>query len=337
MTDPSVGDLLDGYRLTEVVSRGGMATIFKAIDTRSGATVALKVPYLQYEIDVVSFARFEREEKIGRAVLHPNVVRVLEAGEKSRPYLVMEYVEGTPLSSILRDQGRLSSGAALDVARQVCDALACLHGEGIVHRDLKPENILMTPDGRVKILDFGIALLRSARRITWSGLSKTSGTPDYMAPEQIAGKRGDARTDVYAVGTLLYEMLTGNLPYQGESTAAVLRAKSDSEPRLPSYYVPGFDPSLEAIILKAIEPDPRHRYPGAAQLLADLRDPSRAVLRDPYVPPRRRSSAPSPWRAWIGIVGVLALLGSLVWLSARRPDPRRHVPAPPPAQTTPQR
>lgn len=138
MTDPSVGDLLDGYRLTDVVSRGGMATIFKAIDTRSGATVALKVPYLQYEIDVVSFARFEREEKIGRSVLHPNVVRVLEAGAKSRPYLVMEYVEGTPLSAILRDQGRLSSGAALDVARQVCDALACLHGEGIVHRDLKP-------------------------------------------------------------------------------------------------------------------------------------------------------------------------------------------------------
>ena len=127
----------------------------------------------------------------------------------------------------------------------------------------------MTPDDRVKILDFGIALLRSSRRITWSGLSKTSGTPDYMAPEQIVGKRGDARTDVYAVGILLYEMLTGNLPYEGESAAAVLREKSDSEPRLPSYYVPGLDSSLEAIILKAIEPDPRHRYPGPAQLLAD--------------------------------------------------------------------
>jgi len=267
-------------------------------------------------------------------VQHPNIVRVLEADEKSRPYLVMEYVEGTPLSAILRERGRLFPGAALDVACQVCEALVCLHDKGIVHRDLKPENMLLTPEGRVKILDFGIALLRSARRITWSGLSKTSGTPDYMAPEQIAGKRGDARTDVYAVGTLLYEMLTGNLPYQGESTAAVLRAKSGLEPRRPSYYVPGFDPSLEAIILKAIEPDPRRRYPGATQMLADLRDPSRAELRDPFPP---RSSAPRPRRAWIGIVAVLALLGSLVWLSAPRPDPRRHAPAPPRVQPTLQR
>jgi serine/threonine-protein kinase len=318
MGEAAAGDLLDHYRLTEVISRGGMATIFKAIDVRSGATVALKVPHLQYESDLVFYSRFEREEKIGCAARHPNVVRVLDPGEKSRPYLVMEYVEGRPLSTTLHELGTLPPATALDIARQVCEALAHLHARGIVHRDLKPENILVTRDGQVKVLDFGIALLRSARRLTWSGLSATSGTPDYIAPEQIAGKRGDARTDVYAVGTLLYEMLTGKLPFDGETTAAVLRAKTDGSPRLPSYHVSDFDRSLEAIILKAIEPDPRHRYQSAAELLADLRDPSRAALREQEAAGRIRAHPTRSRRAFIAIAAVLLVLGWLVWLTGQR-------------------
>ena len=154
----------------------------------------------------------------------------------------------------------------------------------MVHRDIKPENILVTADGQVKIIDFGIALFQAERRLTWAGLSSTVGTPDYMAPEQIRGRRGDARTDVYAVGMLLYELLTAHLPYDSPNARALLRAKTSEEPRPPSYCVPGFDPHLEAIILRAIERDPRNRYPGAAEMLArsaGSRRPSRPATPAP--------------------------------------------------------
>src|SRR5919197_252520 len=192
------------------------------------------------------------------------------------------------LTELLARSGMASIFKALDIARQVCDALAYLHDHGVVHRDLKPENILVTPSGQVKILDFGIALFEGERRLTWMGLSNAIGTPDYMAPEQIRGPRGDPRTDVYAVGLMLYEMLTCHLPWDSANPRALLRAKTSEEPRLPSYYVHPFDPSLEAIILKAIERDPRARYGSARQLLHDLENPSAVSPRDPTASGARR-------------------------------------------------
>ena len=197
---------------------------------------------------------------MGQKLDHPNVVKVMKPRAKSRMYMAMEYVDGRSLRSIIQSEAPLPDERALDIARQVTEALAYLHEKGIVHRDIKPENILLTADGKVKILDFGIALDESKRRLTWAGLSATLGTPDYMAPEQIGGRRGDARTDVYAVGTMLYEMLTKNLPFQSANTNALLRAKANEEPKPPSYFVPKLDPALEAIILKAIQRSPRDRY-----------------------------------------------------------------------------
>jgi len=319
MRDPVVGESLDQYRLTDLLARSGMASIFKAHDTFSGATVALKVPHVQLEADIVFSQRFEREEKIGQQLDHPHVVRILKPREKSRMYMAMEFVEGKSLRALMRGHP-LPREQALDVARQVGDALVYLESKGVVHRDIKPENILLTAEGQVKILDFGIALSQASRRLTWGALSNAIGTPDYMAPEQIRGRRGDARTDVYALGMLLYEMLTGKLPFDSPDARTLLRAKAAEEPRSPSYYVKDFDPGLEAIILKAIERDPRHRYESAGELLRDLADPAAVPARDPALLDARKRAGSRARRRTLAAVAVgllLAGLGALVFLSER--------------------
>ncbi len=323
MRDPVVGERLDQYELTDLLARSGMATIYKARDTFSGATVALKVPHLQLEADVVFSERFDREEKIGQRLDHPAIVRILKPREKSRMYLAMEYVEGRSLRALM-GKHPLPREQALGVARQVADALAYLESQNVVHRDIKPENVLVDAQGRIKIIDFGIALAEGSRRMTWAGLSATLGTPDYMAPEQIRGRRGDARTDVYALGMMLYEMLTANLPYESANPRALLRLKAAEEPRPPSYYVPRFDPHLEAIILKAIERDPRDRYASAAELAADLDRPDAVPVRDPATGLRREAAAARRRRQVVlrAIVAALVVgLGALVWMSSRAPSP----------------
>jgi eukaryotic-like serine/threonine-protein kinase len=274
------GDLLDQYQLGELLARSGMASIFKAVDRKSGFTVAVKVPHLQYESDVAFYERFRREEQIGQKLDHPNIVRVLSPDEKTRVYMVMEFAEGRSLRAVIKDRGRLPAEEALGLARQICTALIYLHEKGIVHRDLKPDNVLLGPAGQIKLLDFGIAMDEAARRLTWFGLSAPVGTPDYMAPEQVRGRRGDVRTDIYALGTLLYEMVTGKLPYSGANVHAVMRAKLNEDPRLPRDALSSIDPQIEEIILRAINRSPRERYASAQEMLADLEDPSRVVPRD---------------------------------------------------------
>jgi serine/threonine protein kinase len=337
MREVNVGERLDQYQLVEVLARSGMAALYKAVDTESGATVALKVPHLQFESDVVFFERFKREEEIGQKLDHPNLVKVLTPKQKTRMYLAMEFVEGQSLRAKMSRGGQpapLPVDEALEIARQVAEALAYLHEKRIVHRDLKPENILLTGAGRVKILDFGIALDESKRRLTWMGLSNTVGTPDYMAPEQMGGRRGDARTDIYALGTILYEMLTGHLPHSAANPHALMRLKAREDPQPPSYYLPGLDPSLEAIVLKAIERAPRDRHASAAELLAQLRDPASVPPRDPEAAAARKQGRIFLPRALLlraTVVLVLAGLGALVWLSHRHAidAPLR---SPPPAQ-----
>ena len=257
-----------------------MASIFKATDTESGAPVALKIPHMQFESDVVFFERFKREESIGQKLDHPHIVKVLKPRAKSRMYLAMEYVEGKSLRAIMQSSGKLPVDRALDIAQQVGEALVYLHGRKVVHRDLKPENVLLTADGQVKILDFGIALDETARRLTWAGLSSAVGTPDYMAPEQIGGRRGDERTDVYALGTMVFEMLAGDLPHAAPNPHALLSAKTNDDPRPLSYFLPSVDPALDAVVVRAIQRSPRDRYQTVAQFLTDLRDPKSAVHAD---------------------------------------------------------
>lgn len=323
MREVSVGEKLDQYQLTDLIARSGMASIFKATDLISGDTVAIKVPYMQFESDVVFYGRFQREEEVGRRLNYPGIVKVLTPRKKSRMYIAMEYIEGESLRSIMRTEGGLPAEQALGLARQLAETLVYMHSEGVVHRDLKPENVLVTADGQTKVMDFGIALDESARRLTWSGLSSTIGTPDYMAPEQVSGRRGDVRTDIYSLGTILYEMLTGHLPYSGPNVYNVMRSKTAEDPQPPTAFKPDLDPRLEEIVLHAIERNPRDRYASAAQMLEDLRDPSHVVPQNRAQHLHPRSLAMQQMRRRLGYVAFFtSLIGAflvLIWLANRYP------------------
>ena len=321
MRELGIGDVLDGYRVESLLARGGMASIFKAVDEETGEIVALKVPHLHYEADVVFWEQFRREEELALRLDHPGLVRARPPRrEKSRVYLVLEYVPGRSLSQVVREDGPLPPMQAVAIARETCDALAYLHAQGIVHRDVKPDNVLHGPDGHVKLLDLGIAHVGTARKLALSGLSASIGTPDYMAPEQLRGRPGDQRADVYALGTTLYELVTGRLPYPGADAEARLRAKRLGDPTPPSAHVPGLAPALEVVILRAIEPDPEHRYARAVDLLADLKEPP--IVAPGGQPwrrePRRHRADPRVVGALAAIVAAIALVVGAGWLSHLR-------------------
>jgi serine/threonine-protein kinase len=276
MAEIVAGDTLDQYGVLEIVARSGMATVFKGRDLVDGRLVALKVPHLEFEADVVFHKRFLREEEIGVRLNHPSIVRVLRPKEKSRVYLVQDFVEGESLHRLIRRDGTLPIDRAVGIAAQIADALDYLHREGVVHRDLKPQNVIMTPGGGIKIIDFGIAFDAALRKMTWSGLSGTTGTPDYMAPEQVEGRRGDPRSDLYSLGVILYEMLTGRVPFGGNGMAA-MRAKVVSDPDPPRRVRPDIPVGLEEAILLALERDPTKRPESAFEFKEMLTHPDSLV------------------------------------------------------------
>ncbi len=278
MSELTPGQMLDQYELLESVANSGMATIFRARDTEDGKIVAVKVPHLRYASDIVFHQRFLREEHIGLSLDHPGIIKVLNTKEKSRLYLVMEYVEGELLSKRLQRERRLPVSTAVDFAIQLSDILIYLHDRNVVHRDLKPDNIVIMPDGKLKLIDFGIALDTALRKITWTGLSQPVGTPDYMSPEQIKGSRGSTRTDIYSLGIILYEMLTGNVPFQGQTVYTAMQAKMTENPVPPRQLRPEVSPQLEEIILHAIERDPKERFAGARELREALLHQDRVTL-----------------------------------------------------------
>jgi serine/threonine-protein kinase len=337
------GALIDHYRIVRRLGEGGFSEAYEAIDERTQARVVLKLPSLAIIGDPQTFERFRREMAIARRLDHPNVQRSLDVGEnRSRPYLVLEYVEGETLRQSLRGRLPLSVDEAVGYGTQLAGALAHAHAHGIAHRDLKPENVLVTTDGQLKLFDFGIALMAGARRVTWRYLNDRLGTPDYMAPEQIEGKRGDQRTDVYALGVMLYEFLAGQVlvehdaqgvdvgplvpalgvmlyeflagqvPFVGDNALAVMSQTVHDAPVPLHERNRAVPPPLEAVVHKAIRKAPEERYQSAEKMLHDLEHLDDIDLAQFVLGPERAGSMPSDRR--ILLVGVAIGVGFTLFI-----------------------
>ena len=269
--DPLVGSLVDGrYRIVARLARGGMATVYEAVDTRLDRTVALKVmsPALAEDADFV--ARFRREARAAAQLSHPHVVAVYDQGEADGvPYLAMEFISGRTLRDVLRDFGPLTSEQALTILDPVLEALGAAHDAGFVHRDVKPENILISDDGRVKVTDFGLA--RAVTNVTSATQGMLIGTVAYLSPEHVERGSADARSDVYGAGICLFEMVTGQVPFAAENPLTVAYQHVNADVPPASSLRPSIPPDVDAVIATATRRDPAARYPDCRSFLADVR------------------------------------------------------------------
>jgi len=310
------GTLLDQrFLIGEPLSRSGMAMIYKAEDThRQNQTVVVKVPHLKCESDPVSYSRFHREAEIGAKLDHPFLLKFIPVAQpQSRPYIVTEYLRGRTLAHILQAMCPLPEKDALRIASLVCEALQAMHTQGIIHRDLKPDNIMICSDRTIRLMDFGLAEPLSLRHGLLSRLTTIIGTPQYMAPEQVKNTRNDERTDIYSLGVILYEMLTGELPFPGEEDAwETIQWRVTGDPVAPRQVNPAVSPEAEEIVLHAMQREPTERFQSAQAFQAELDAPERVAITgycERLQKPRwRMSFQTTPILAGI-VVGVAALLG----------------------------
>ena len=307
MTTFHTGDLLDHYRIEKLVARSGMASIFRATDANTGRPVAIKIPHPEIEGDPIFFDRFHREEEIGKALDHPGVMKVQTDAERSQIYMVMEWVDGKLLRQIINEQGKLPADRSVRVSLAILDVLGYIHEKGVVHRDLKPENIMVDAEDRIKLIDFGIAAKAGARRLTFGKFTETMGTPDYISPEQIKGKRGDGRSDLYSMGIMLYEMLTGKTPFSGANPFVTMNDKLLNNPVPPREVDASVTPQLQEIIYRALERDPKNRYATAREFMWDLEHQDQVGVTDrPEF--RNWTRRRTPWPRRIAFYVMLALI-----------------------------
>lgn len=296
------GDVLGGkYCLVEKIGEGGMGTVWLARNEELGNEVAVKILHKTLVTDPQALARFRNEARAAARINHPGICTVMDMGEHDgAPFLVMERLQGESLADAIARQGTLEPRRAAQILCEVLDTLAAAHAEGILHRDLKPENVFLARKGEhttVKILDFGVAKFigDDAERVRLTRTGALVGTPAYMSPEQARGLEVDERSDVWAAGVLLYEMLSGKLPYEAPNFNAMLVAIATTPPRRIETVVPSIDPVLADIVSRALATDPRERYPSAKQMADDLR----AWLDGALEKSPRTVAVSTPWSAAI--------------------------------------
>ena len=327
-------DLVFGrrYRATEKIGSGGMADVYKAVDDVLGRTVAVKVLHAHYATDAAFVARFRQEAQAAANLSHPNIVNIYDWGRDDEVYyIVMEYVRGTDLKELVTEKGPLDAFKAADYCAQVCSALSVAHGYDIIHRDIKPHNIVLTPDGQIKVMDFGIA---RAGNSTMTQTGSVLGTAHYVSPEQAQGRTLGAQSDLYSLGVVLYELVTGRVPFDGDSAVAVALKQVNDEPVPPREIDPDIPPSVEAVIARAMQKSPADRYSSAEEMRRDLLRVASGRMVEAPMPvagaaigqttvmpavgdrgeqagptrvrpiPRRRN----PW-PWVALVALLLLIG----------------------------
>jgi serine/threonine-protein kinase len=331
------------YEIESVLGQGGMAKVFKGTDKVLGRTVAIKVLSPQFTDDAQFVARFRREAQSAAALNHPNIVGVFDTGSQGDVhYIVMEYVEGRTLRDVIRNEGPLLPQRAAEIADAVAKALEPAHQAGMVHRDIKPGNIMLTSDGEVKVMDFGIA--RTSTGDTLTQTAAVLGTASYLSPEQAQGQSVDARSDIYSLGCVLYEMVAGRAPFTGDSPVAIAYRHVRDDPVGPSRINPDVPSDLEAVILKAMAKNPANRYQTAAELRQDLgrllqglptlatpvmagdatemltRPDEGTAVYTGGVPPEEEERRRRRWVPWVIGLILLAALGVLAFFLLRGPS-----------------
>jgi serine/threonine-protein kinase len=342
-----VGELIaDRYELEELVGSGGMSSVYRAHDALLERHVALKVMHEQLLGEGEHVERFRREARLAAQLSHPNIVTVIDRGEQEgRQFIVFEYVEGENLKALIEREAPLSEREAIELALQTADGLAFAHAHGLVHRDVKPQNVLLTEDGRAKVTDFGIARSIDVHH----GLTQTGtvmGTSDYISPEQARGGPVDACSDIYSLGAVLYELLTGDVPFHGDNFVSVAMRHINEPPPSVREQRPELSPRVDAAIRKAMAKDPDDRFSSmeefAAELRACLAEPDGAavgpsdqtlVVPGPRRRPRRRRrpratlEGPSIWPLILLLAGLAVLAGVFAAVFALTGSPTKFVPA----------
>lgn len=321
------------YRVERELGRGGMAKVFEGADTVLNRKVAIKILAPQFADDEGFVQRFRREAQAAARISHPNIVSVFDTGaDADVQYIVMEFVEGRTLADYLTGGGRIMPDRAIQIAESVCGALSAAHAQGVIHRDIKPGNIMLTPAGEVKVTDFGIARMTTTAE-TIAQTAAVLGTASYLSPEQAQGQPVDGRSDLYSLGCVLYEMVTGRPPFLGDSPVTVASKHVLEQPIPPSTLNPDVTPDLDAVILRALAKNPANRYQSAEEFRADLDRAQRGlpVEATPLMPPPAATQViptktevmppvePERSRWWVPVLVIgllLAGIAVLLWLFA---------------------
>ena len=315
MDEYQVGDRLDHFIIEAVIFEGALTRVYRAQDMLTDLTVALKVPFGDILNQPVLYYHLQNEQRIGQHLSHPNIVRYIQR-DQTRQYTIMEFVPGRDLKGLMISRGAMTIEDAWPVIRQTAQALAYLHHRGIRHLDVKPENIMLTPDGEAKLLDFGLAWSEGLPDLLAEDFLEPFGTPYYIAPEQLNGIRNDLRSDIYSLAVVLYELLTGNLPYQRSLKLSKTRRRLRMPPIPPRYFVSEIPRAIQEILLKALERRPQDRYQTVEALQRDLDDPDRV----PLTAKRQHTRKPSAWSTYWRAVDF-PMDGSARSLSAGTPRP----------------
>jgi eukaryotic-like serine/threonine-protein kinase len=342
-TNPMIGRMLnDRYEILAVIGAGGMSTVYRARDHRLGRDVAIKILHAQFAADHDFVERFRQEAEFAAGLsAHPNIVSIFDVGEDGDVrYMVMELIDGRNLKDLIRDEAPLTTERAFAIGQAIASALAFAHQRGLIHRDIKPQNILVSPDGSVHVADFGIARSAASSQVTRTGV--VLGTAHYLSPEQAQGQPASAASDIYALGIVLFEMLTGNLPFDADNALAVAMKQVHELPPSPNKLNPDISPGAAAVVLRALNKDPGERYRSAAEFglaMQQQEPPSveqatavqplaaasavsqettvvRHVPPPPVDPPNRPTALgdeqpPNPWRTTLLILLGVAIVAGL--------------------------